>query len=62
MAEGLPWPAVWVWGLAVLINVGLNLVWIPIYGGMGSAVASLVAYAVVLAMQGLLFVRATGHR
>jgi O-antigen/teichoic acid export membrane protein len=62
MAEGLPWPAVWVWVVAVVVNLALNLAWIPAYGGAGAASASLVAYAVVLVLQGALFFRATGVR
>lgn len=52
IAEGLPWPAVWVWVAAVALNVALNLVWIPEYGGVGAAYASLVSYVAVLAFQG----------
>ncbi|MBL9118270.1 MAG: flippase [Verrucomicrobiaceae bacterium] len=32
--------------LGVLVNVGLNILWIPIYGGEGAAWATLIAYSV----------------
>jgi len=58
MAEGLPWPAIWVWVVAVGINVALNVVWIPTFGGIGAAYASLVAYMLATVLQGaLVFVR-----
>lgn len=58
MAEGLPWPAIWIWVVAAGINVALNAVWIPTFGGIGAAYASLVAYMVVTVLQGaLVFVR-----
>ena len=33
------------------MNLGLNLLWIPQFGGVGAAWASLVAYAVVFGLQ-----------
>ena len=50
-AEGMPWAAVWVWGGALLVNVGLNFVWVPALGGNGAALASIVGYGVVLVAQ-----------
>lgn len=50
-AEGLPWIGVWVWGVGLAVNVALNLLWIPNLGGRGAALASAVAYAIVLAIQ-----------
>jgi O-antigen/teichoic acid export membrane protein len=45
---------------ALLINVVLNLVLIPDYGIVGSAVASSIAYIMLAGMQGAWFLRATG--
>jgi O-antigen/teichoic acid export membrane protein len=50
-ATGLPWFGVWVWVVAFGVNLGLNLLWIPQFGGIGAAWASLVAYAVVFGLQ-----------
>ena len=50
-ATGLPWFGVWVWIAAFFVNLGLNLLWIPRFGGVGAAWASLVAYAVVFGLQ-----------
>jgi O-antigen/teichoic acid export membrane protein len=50
-STGLPWFAVWVWVLGLCVNVALNLRWIPRYGGVGAAWASLAAYGVVLVLQ-----------
>lgn len=50
-AGGFPLLAVWIWGVAAAANVALNLVLIPRYGPLGAAVASLVCYALVLAVQ-----------
>jgi Na+-driven multidrug efflux pump len=37
--------------VAFCVNLGLNLLWIPQFGGVGAAWASLVAYAVVFGLQ-----------
>jgi O-antigen/teichoic acid export membrane protein len=50
-ATGLPWFGVWVWVVAFCVNLGLNLLWIPTFGGVGAAWASLVAYAIVFGLQ-----------
>lgn len=50
-SEGFPWSSAWVWLAALIINIGLNLLWIPHYGGNGAAFASLVAYSVALPLQ-----------
>jgi O-antigen/teichoic acid export membrane protein len=54
-AEGLPWPAVGIWLVALVINLGLNLYWIPGQGGQGAAYASLVAYGVAFGLQMIVF-------
>ncbi|MGQ9738917.1 MAG: oligosaccharide flippase family protein [Armatimonadota bacterium] len=38
----------WVMGVAILVNVALNLIWIPHYGVMGAAWSTLAAYAAAL--------------
>jgi O-antigen/teichoic acid export membrane protein len=45
---------------ALLVNIALNLVLVPGYGILGSAVASSVAYTALAALQSAWFVRATG--
>jgi O-antigen/teichoic acid export membrane protein len=50
-ATGLPWFGVWVWLLAFGVNLGLNLLWIPRFGGVGAAWASLVSYAALFVLQ-----------
>lgn len=42
--RGKPQTALWVYALALLINVVLNLLWIPIFGCIGAAWASSVSY------------------
>lgn len=44
--RGRPEAALWVYALAVVINIGLNLWWIPVYGAVGSAWASSVSYTI----------------
>jgi O-antigen/teichoic acid export membrane protein len=60
-ADGMPWSAVWVWAVALAVNVVLNVIWIPGYGGRGAAFASLVAYTVVLVIQAVLIFRPNGN-
>lgn len=50
-AEGLPWSGVWIWTIALVLNMTLNWFWIPMYGGEGAAYASLIAYAVAFVLQ-----------
>jgi O-antigen/teichoic acid export membrane protein len=45
---------------ALGVNIALNLVLVPLYGIVGSAVASSVAYAALAALQSAWFLRATG--
>lgn len=59
-AEGQPWSAVWVWVAALVVNLALNLIWIPGYGGRGAALASTVAYSLVLVFQAILIFRPRG--
>ena len=57
-ASGYPWFAVWIWLVALVLNVGLNLLLIPPLGIVGSAIASLVGYALVALAQTAYFFRA----
>jgi O-antigen/teichoic acid export membrane protein len=50
-SEGMPWIAVWVWGVGLVVNIALNLFLIPTYGGHGAAFASLISYGLVLIIQ-----------
>jgi O-antigen/teichoic acid export membrane protein len=50
-AIGLPWFGVWVWCVAFCANLAFNLLWIPRFGGVGAAWASLLSYALVFALQ-----------
>lgn len=47
-ADGLPSVVIWSPALALLVNITLNLAWIPRMGITGAAAASLVAYGVML--------------
>jgi O-antigen/teichoic acid export membrane protein len=40
------------WAAAALVNIGLNLVWIPMWGPVGAARATLASFAVYLAVVG----------
>ena len=46
--------------LALLVNIGLNLLLIPVWGAAGCAVASTLAYVSLAAVQVTLFVRVSG--
>lgn len=45
--KGSPRVNAWLSGIAVAVNVGLNLLWIPRYGPSGAAAASTVAYTML---------------
>lgn len=44
--QGKPWHAVYIMGVAVTINVILNIYLIPRYGGNGAAIASSISYGI----------------
>lgn len=44
--RGIPQAALWVSGFALVINVALNVMWIPAFGGVGAAWASSVSYTI----------------
>ncbi|MFE7772956.1 lipopolysaccharide biosynthesis protein [Streptomyces sp. NPDC057445] len=48
--------------IALAVNIGLNLMLIPMWGAVGCAVASSVAYVLLAALQTWLFTRVTGTR
>lgn len=48
---GLPWSSVWIWAIGLAINVMLNFLLVPSMGGQGAALASLIAYSLVLIAQ-----------
>jgi O-antigen/teichoic acid export membrane protein len=50
-AEGLPLISVYVWIVAVALNVSLNAIFIPLHGISGAAAASLVSYLMVFIVQ-----------
>lgn len=58
---GRPSVAVFVLLPAAIVNVALNLWWIPAYGGVGAAAASSVTYALAGAVFVYVFVRRTGR-
>jgi O-antigen/teichoic acid export membrane protein len=50
-AVGFPSFAIWIWGAALSLNVGLNLLMVPTLGIVGAGWASAAAYLLVLAAQ-----------
>jgi O-antigen/teichoic acid export membrane protein len=56
-SEGFPAIAIYVWVVAAIINIGLNVVLIPAYGIQGAAAASLVGYGIVFFVQYVYAVR-----
>jgi O-antigen/teichoic acid export membrane protein len=44
--RGKPEVALWVFALTLVINIGLNLWWIPLFQGLGSAWASSISYTI----------------
>jgi len=43
-AIGMPMRLVYFWLLCFLVNLVLNIMWIPIYGEIGAAYASVISY------------------
>lgn len=50
---GRPRDNAWISGIALAINIGLNLIWIPRFGPTGAALASSVAYSFVAILTSL---------
>lgn len=48
-------------GIAVLVNLGLNIIWIPRFGIEGAAWATSVSYSVAFAVKVLLYCRLSGN-
>jgi len=61
-ARGRPDVATRVFGLAFIVNLALNLWWIPLHGYIGAAAASTVSYAIGAAMFLRNYLRITGIR
>lgn len=53
--RGHPEAAMWVYMLAAGINIGLNIWWDPLYGAIGSALASTVSYTVGGGLFGIVY-------
>jgi O-antigen/teichoic acid export membrane protein len=49
-SSGMPWSAVWIWIPPLLLNVALNLFWIPRWGIVGASVSSTLCYGLALAL------------
>ncbi len=61
-ARGFPAFAIWIWAVALAVNVGLNLLFVPRFGISGSAFASLLCYAIVALAQLVYFMRRADAR
>lgn len=46
-ATDLPWASVLVWGVALVVNILLNILLVPDMGGIGAALASVITYVCV---------------
>ncbi len=57
---GKPWLSVWFLLPSLLVNIGLNFLWIPHYGAMGSAWATNVSYILATVLCVITFKRLTG--
>jgi len=55
--RGRPDAAMWVYGFALILNIWLNITWIPPYGAMGSAWATSVSYGVGAIIFGIVYAR-----
>jgi O-antigen/teichoic acid export membrane protein len=44
-AKNYPWKAVYIWVPGIVINIAINLIWIPKYGMLATAWSSVIAYA-----------------
>jgi Na+-driven multidrug efflux pump len=55
-SAGMPWITVYSPALAALLNIGLNIQFIPVFGIVGASWASDIAYGVML-MASLLFLK-----
>jgi O-antigen/teichoic acid export membrane protein len=58
---GLPSIIPWFWVITVVVNVGLNLLFVPAYGARAAAVDSTVSYTLIFALVAAYFGRRTGH-
>jgi O-antigen/teichoic acid export membrane protein len=60
--RGRPAAALWVYVSALLINIGLNLWWIPHHGALGSAWASSISYCVAALMYAIAYAKMSSLR
>ena len=61
-AQGLPFTIPLFWIICVLVNVVLNLIFIPRFGAIGAAVISTVTYALIFVLVATYFRTKTGNR
>jgi len=59
--RGKPLLNTYVGGIGLLVQVGLNLAWIPRYGAAGSAWATTIGYGIILAARLWLYMRISGN-
>ena len=59
---GLPWTIAIFWIITLLINVGSNLLVVPVYGARGAATTSSISYALVFTLVTVYFCIKTGRR
>ncbi len=46
-SKGYPWAMVWIWLPGVILNILLNIIFIPLHGIIAAAISSLVAYLLI---------------
>ena len=59
---GLPWTIAIFWIITLLINVGSNLLVVPVYGARGAATTSSISYALIFTLVTVYFCIKTGRR
>jgi O-antigen/teichoic acid export membrane protein len=59
---GRPWLPVLITAPGLIVNLGLNLLWIPEYGGNGAAMASAVSYVLMLVISMVIFYKVSNSR
>lgn len=47
-SQGFPWKTVWIWFPGLIINVLINIIFLPKYGLIVAAISSLIAYGITL--------------
>jgi len=59
--RGRPMLNTYIGGMSLVVNVLLNILWIPMYGINGAALASTVSYGVTLVVQLFVYCRVSGN-